>query len=454
MSFSRYSLEKKQISTDRGVTWQDVTPSETRYGQLMAVTRTLLECEDMACDHEKYEYYLVDGILPDEICANMIKTIPFGIVSSITFTDGAYCCSTWSDAGSTVINLFGDEIRQATGIRRCSGNYCPGWGYYYDVGMYGFEMHLGSMEVCGLEINTCIRINSFMPWAEGKETWKLIYRQHYTREHCSDEWEADGEAESVAIGERWIRESEDFNNEYWRHQIASEFDESGNVVTWTNAELDTRQMTDYELPSEIELIDYIKNDGVACATMIGYYLNPILLPTKFHSDIAIDGSLTPSGVTYTSMYMPINNRDWVHKDYRVEYHDDYVEAGYYIDWYLANPTSYQDIEQKLSGDFERITYSGNTSVQRLFAYLWYTWDQNYNIQISEPSSIAYGLKHKKLYNTGNPNIDNSEEKHDCTTIAFPYRIRENRGQQDDYYNSSEIGYILRDGRKIILRTFT
>lgn len=442
MSFSRYSIEKKQVSTDRGVTWQDVTPSETRYGQLMGVTRTLLECEDMACDHEKYEYYLVDGILPDEICANMIKTIPFGIVSSITFTDGAYCCSTWYDAGSTVINLFGDEISQATGKRMCSGGYCPGWAYSDNVSMYGFEMHLGSMEVCGIEINTCIRINSFMPWAEGKETWKLIYRQHYTREHCSDEWEADGEAESVAIGERWIRESEDFNNEYWRHQIASEFDESGNVVTWTNAELDTRQMTDYELPVGIELIDYIKNDGVACCTT-----DRKVLPSQFYSDIAIDGSNTPSGYTWSSAYRYVTQYS------STTNHVVYYGTGYTFDpgYYLVE-TSYNDnILFRLTDAMHRVEYDtpDGARVQRLFAEL-YIWD---NGDISNPSNIAYGLKHGKFYSLGHPSIGGSEET-DCATIAFPYRIRENRGQQDDYYNSSEIGYILRDGTKLILRTFT
>ena len=445
MSFSRYEIEKKQVSHDRGVTWEDVTPSETRQGKLVGVARTLIECEDMDCDLEKDEYYFVDGVLPNEICANYIKTIPFGILSNITFTDGAYCCNTWSDAGASFVNLFGERDSMSTGKRICGGGYCPGWGYYNNIDMYGFEMELGSITVCYVDVNTCIRINSFMPWAEGKETWKLIYKQHYVRERCSKDWVADGDEELIGIGERWIRESEDFNNEYWRHQYASEFDESGNVITWSNAELETREMTDYELPSEIELIDYIKNDGAACIT-----LTNTSVPSAFRSDVALDGDLTPSGITYSSMWRYVN--DYEYSDRRVVYHSDSEhEAGYYLDWYGASPTTSTVIGPKLTNTFQRVGYSGRQENRRLFAYLWVSSTQSGNI-VSDPSNIAYGLKHKKLYRYGSPRYGD-EDRSDCSAIAFPYRIPENNGYQGDtYYNASEIGYILRDGTKLVLET--
>lgn len=448
--YKKYALEKKQVSRDRGVTWEDVTPSETRYGEELGIFDTLEECEDTNCDLEKYEYYVADGVLPDEICANVIKTIPFGILSNITFTDGAYCCNDWADAGAYVTNLFGERVSQPTGRRICGGGYCPGWGYYNDVNVYGFQMELGSGKVCYVDLNTCIRINSFMPWAEGKETWKILYKQHYTREHCSEEWEADGEPESYSIGERWIRESEDFYNEYWRHQYASVLDDSGNVVTWRDAELETRQMSEYTLPSEIEFIDYIKNDGVASTS-----LTHTSVPPMFHTDISLDGNLTPSGVTYSSMWRYVN--DYVYSDYRAVYHQgDYVDPGYYIDSYVASPTTWQDIVQKLTNTFERITYSGREEHRMLFGALWVS--DSWGLEESGPTSMAYGLRHKKIYRRGHTNLSAGTmadaDRTDCTTVAFPYHIVEDNGYQGDdaYYNISEVGYILRDGTKLVLET--
>lgn len=50
MGFSKYAIEKKQVSLDMGVTWQDVTPSETRNGRLLGTYMTLVECENADCD--------------------------------------------------------------------------------------------------------------------------------------------------------------------------------------------------------------------------------------------------------------------------------------------------------------------------------------------------------------------------------------------------------------------
>ena len=56
MSFSKYEIEKKQVSLDNGVTWEDVTPSETRHGRLIAITRTLAECEYSDCEIDEYRW--------------------------------------------------------------------------------------------------------------------------------------------------------------------------------------------------------------------------------------------------------------------------------------------------------------------------------------------------------------------------------------------------------------
>lgn len=56
MSFSKYATEKKQVSLDKGVTWQDATPYETRNGRLLGTYKTLVECENAGGEIDAYIY--------------------------------------------------------------------------------------------------------------------------------------------------------------------------------------------------------------------------------------------------------------------------------------------------------------------------------------------------------------------------------------------------------------
>ena len=56
MSFSKYATEKKQVSLDKGVTWQDATPLETRNGRLLGTYKTLVECEGAGGEIDEYIY--------------------------------------------------------------------------------------------------------------------------------------------------------------------------------------------------------------------------------------------------------------------------------------------------------------------------------------------------------------------------------------------------------------
>ena len=56
MGFSKYAIEKKQVSLDMGVTWQDATPSETRNGRLLGTYKTLVECENAGGEIDEYIY--------------------------------------------------------------------------------------------------------------------------------------------------------------------------------------------------------------------------------------------------------------------------------------------------------------------------------------------------------------------------------------------------------------
>lgn len=239
MSFSRYTIEKKQISLDRGVTWVDVTPSETRYGTLEGVSRTLIECEDMDCDLEEDRYTLVDDALPEEICGNQILTLPFGIASSITWTNGVASCSAWHTATPVGIGFLGEETKYSLGIRLCPDGSTRVW-YSYPSNVLIHGSQITNDFITGITSDncsylngepSCFRINSFMPWCEGKIKYKMIQKQHYKKEHCSEEWVADGDPEIIGIGERWLPEFKGDHIE-WHHQLATEFDEYGNVVTW------------------------------------------------------------------------------------------------------------------------------------------------------------------------------------------------------------------------------
>lgn len=45
MAYNKYYLQKRQVSYDNGLTWEDVTPSETRQGAFIDSYETLSDCE-------------------------------------------------------------------------------------------------------------------------------------------------------------------------------------------------------------------------------------------------------------------------------------------------------------------------------------------------------------------------------------------------------------------------
>ena len=264
MSFSRYSIDKKQVSTDRGVTWHDVTPSETQRGGLVGIYRTLIECEDGDCDLDKTEYTIIDAPLPSEFCGETIEVLPEGIAKSIQFTAGALCCNTWYYAKPYAHDYqTNTDTELILGKLRCihdfNTTYCPSFTYSANT-VIGMEIHNDCEPVrqikdwiCPEEVCSCFQITEFMPWCENKTSWKLIQKQHFTRGHCSDEWEADGEPSIVGVGERWRFISDDFYQTVWRHEIATRFDDEGNIVEWTKVGSDLIFYNENNLESDLVL---------------------------------------------------------------------------------------------------------------------------------------------------------------------------------------------------------
>lgn len=264
MSYSRYNIELKQVSTDRGVTWTDTT--ETRLGHLEGVTNTILECEDTDCELEEYRYSVVDGELPTEMCGEFV--LPEGIAKKIKFTAGAICDSTWqwcTPHGTDYIS--GREVWIELGKRICGDGYCPSF-HYYEPTINGLPLtgccvtsYPNNWKTC-----TCLQITEFMPWAEGKETWKMIRKTHYVREHCSDEWIEEGEPEIVGIAERWKFVDDDFYTETWQHQVATGFDDNGNVTEWTDSGSTDVTYYNSNLPDGVQIINEINPNGQLYST--------------------------------------------------------------------------------------------------------------------------------------------------------------------------------------------
>lgn len=436
MGFSRFAIQKKQVSTDRGVTWVDVTPSETREGTLIGTYRTLIECEDAACDLEKTEYTVIDGFMPAELCGDTFRVLPSGIAKTVTWTSGAICCSSWQSATPHTTDRYGTVRSHTIGTPVCrqeaSSTVCPSFKYSttdvngreLDNLCFDVEGHAGWE--CPETLCACFQITEFMPWAEGKTSWKLIQAQHYAREHCSEPWETDGEPYIVGIAERWSFVDETFQEERWVHQVAKTFDDNGNVAEWqSDSTFDYRQMTETELDPSIELLDYVINDGVICwagngcpvaggymqiAKDTSYELNGYAMVCRGYTEgsdavaVATNSGGTPyikgihswPGLNYADSSMTLTDKL---SPYRI---------------YSALP--------------DRVCFGG------IFCGITTRYDQSSKMDyISGVNNILSGTKSGKFTNW------------DGETVAIPCRIHENLGQTDDYWNSSKIGYVFRNG---------
>lgn len=254
MGFSRFAIEKKQVSTDRGVTWIDVEPSETQRGQLLGTYRTLIECEDANCDLEEYRYELYDGEKNSRYCG--VK-IPYGYAKSITFTSGAIICGvqpnafggckiTWDT--SHAVQYSRNLYDRGTGYRIDIGTLhsknsdgsshgtCSAWVEYKTIELNGDAMEgLTEQNCCNCcDVSTCFKVNEYMPWVGNKV--KRIMKRHYKRDHCSDEWYEDETyiPRDMGFGERWIpvQVGSSPMGKFWQHQLAVM--ENDVIVDWEN----------------------------------------------------------------------------------------------------------------------------------------------------------------------------------------------------------------------------
>ena len=227
MSVSKYRVVKKQISHDKGITWEDTEPLEYCDPVLVDVYPSMAACEDTDCDLEKFEYDIVDGELPTEICYGE-QAPPFGIVKRITFTDGLVACgyntgALWTYSPPENISM----IIQQLSITDRNG--------YISVDINGgIAYNNCAWNCCSCcDVCSCYRIDEFMPWVGN--TLKYVRKTRWTREHCSEEWvkdEAYGD-ELLNIAERWVPEMDYANNTIkWYHHMVTSVD-SGGTQYWS-----------------------------------------------------------------------------------------------------------------------------------------------------------------------------------------------------------------------------
>ena len=427
MSFSKYIIEKKQVSLDMGVTWQDVAPSETRNGRLLGTYMTLAKCEDVDCDLEKWGIQLVDEKIPSIVCTHADATavgstlydtyLPSGIAKSVTFVGGMKCCV---DSWGSSDNIITDEYHNSSMTAK-TATITTGWNPIREYNSYvldGREMISGSF--CGEA--TCYNITEFMPWIDRNGTVKMAYKVHYVKEHCSDEWKIDEEykPQLITFGERWVKTYEDINKSTWQHQIATDVvSDSGDLgwkLVWENEGEPFDYKYEVSIPQDVEIIEYLRADGVA-ASSSGW--------TDFYQmKVKIDPTNLgiPTGKLAHKMEGSLDepNCSWGWYIGGISY---YVEASCSAPLIEITPNKWKSISIDV---VDRAKYAG------LFC----------QVYVRDSSPIVNGSILNNVYVGGLIQIDGN--------MYFPYKIPSSNGWEDEYLNGSEYGFIDREGNKVVL----
>lgn len=250
MSFSKYTIEKKQVSIDNGMLSIICThPDITSIGSTV------------------YGTYL-----------------PSGIAKSVTFVSGmTYCVDTWGSSDNIII----DECHNSSMTAK-TATITTGWNpirAYNSYVLNGREMISGSF--CGKA--TCYNITEFMPWIDPNGTITIVCKMRYVREHSSDKWQEDKEwtPELITFGERWRKVDEDIEKATWQHQIATDILSDNSDLGWHVVWENEGESFDYDyevtIPQDVQLIEYLRADGVAASSSgwtDGYQMKVKIDPTN------------------------------------------------------------------------------------------------------------------------------------------------------------------------------
>ena len=443
MGFSKYSIEKKQVSLDKGVTWQDATPSETRNCRLLGTYMTLVECEDADCDLEKLGIQLVDEKIPTIVCTHANSTsgdsksydtyLPSGIAKSVTFVSGMkYCGNTWGSSDNIITDEYNNSsITAKTATITTDSNPIREYNSYV---LDGRSMISGSF--CGQA--TCYNITEFMPWIDPNGTVKMAYTVRYVREHCSSEWKIDEEytPQFITFGERWVKTYDGINKATWQHQIATDVVSDSSDLGWKVVWENEGEAFDYEyevtIPQDIQLIEYLIADGVAASSSLwtdSYKMKVKIDPTNLG---APSGYLADKGACYTNI-----QGSWRILNKEIEGVTSYYVESKYIEKTDGAPI-YGDLVELTPNEWKIINIYGayKAKYSALFGKL------KLDMYCEPRLMVGDGYTLKNTYVGGLIKIDGH--------MYFPYKIPSNNGLEDEYLNGLEYGFIDREGDKIPL----
>jgi len=262
MIYKKVKFVKKQISHNRGVTWEDTEPLEYCDPIVVGVYPSLAACEDTDCDLEKYEYQLTE-VRPEDLPKFCTETnfcnvdkkpdecvtwhFPSGIIQHVLFTDYTgrvtrggygghhdYTYEAYSDIDKKVsvkIGVYYDFEGHGEYIRGASGASIDGLAVIFH-GNDGCYCAADAVWRC-FTMDYCVTIDKFVPWVG--DTVKVIYKTHYTREHCSEEWQFDEDfgIQFIGFGEKWEKSYDDTRLYWkWTQKIASV--DSDGTITWVD----------------------------------------------------------------------------------------------------------------------------------------------------------------------------------------------------------------------------
>ena len=233
MSFSKYAIEKKQVSLDNG---------------MLSIICTHLDITSIGST--VFSTYL-----------------PSGIAKSVTFVSGmTYCVDTWGSSDNIIIDEYHNSSMTAK-----TATITTGWNpirAYNSYVLNGREMISGNF--CGEA--TCYNITEFMPWIDPNGTITIAYKMHYVKEQSSDKWQEDKEwtPELITFCERWVKTYEDIYKTTWQHQIATGISSDNSDLGWKVEWKDEGESVDDEykvtIPQDVQLIEYLRADGVAASS--------------------------------------------------------------------------------------------------------------------------------------------------------------------------------------------
>lgn len=262
MIYKKVKFVKKQISHDRGVTWQDTEPLEYCEPEVVGIYPSMQACMDTDCELEKYEYELIDTNIEDfpKLCTEVEftdcchsgtsyeKTVtyhfPSGIIKHVKFSDyyGHITPSSIGTLHDVIYKAYDDISMDMESV--VIGTYHDGFsisgasGASIDGREVIFE---GSTDCfCGGDAvwrcwmaTYCFTVDELMPWVG--DSIKIIWKKHYIREHCSEEWQLDEDfgAQFLGVAEEWIKTYDASMMAFkWEQRVANV--DSAGTITWVN----------------------------------------------------------------------------------------------------------------------------------------------------------------------------------------------------------------------------